>query len=147
MAQQSRSWEFDLEEGVLDSARLARVVIDAQQPLSLKQEKEMAFRDTSVTLLIDTGSMRGRPTTARDPRRDLARTLERRGVKVEILGFTTRAWKGGQSREPGFRPASPPTRPAQRPAPSDLQGGGRARRRRENLGLMMREARQEEHRR
>jgi cobaltochelatase CobT len=101
MAQQSRSWEFDLEEGVLDTARLPRVIIDSQQPLSFKQEKDTAFRDTTVTLLIDnSGSMRGRPITVAATCADiLARTLERCGVKVEILGFTTRAWKGGQSRE------------------------------------------------
>ena len=95
MAQQNRSWEFDLEEGILDTARLPRVVINSQQPLSFKQEKDMEFRDTVVTLLIDnSGSMRGRPITVAATCADiLARTLERCGVKVEILGFTTRAWK------------------------------------------------------
>ena len=109
MAQQSRSWEFDLEEGVLDTARLPRVIIDLQQPLSFKHEKDMAFRDTTVTLLIDnSGSMRGRPITVAATCADiLARTLERCGVKVEILGFTTRAWKGGQSRESWLQAAKP----------------------------------------
>jgi cobaltochelatase CobT len=101
LAQQNRSWDFDLEEGILDPAKLMRVVIDPQQPLSFKREKDTAFRDTVVSLLIDnSGSMRGRPITVAATCADiLARTLERCGVKVEILGFTTRAWKGGQSRE------------------------------------------------
>ncbi len=101
MAQQSRSWEFDLEEGMLDPARLTRVIVDPQQPLSFKREKDTDFRDTVVTLLLDnSGSMRGRPITVAATCADiLARTLERCGVKVEILGFTTRAWKGGQARE------------------------------------------------
>ncbi len=101
MAKQSRSWEFDLEEGILDAGRLSRVVINPTHPLSYKREKETEFRDTVVSLLIDnSGSMRGRPITVAAMSADiLARTLERCGVKVEILGFTTRAWKGGQSRE------------------------------------------------
>lgn len=101
MAQQLRTWEFDLEEGILDSARLARVVANPNVPLSFKQEKQTHFRDTIVTLLIDnSGSMRGRPIATAAMTTDiLAKTLERCGVKVEILGFTTRAWKGGQSRE------------------------------------------------
>ena len=101
LAQQKRSWEFDLEEGILDAARLSRVVIDPMHPLSFKREREMEFRDTIVTLLIDnSGSMRGRPIMVAAMCADiLARTLERSGVKVEILGFTTRSWKGGQSRE------------------------------------------------
>jgi cobaltochelatase CobT len=101
MAQQSRSWEFDLDEGILDPARLPRIIVDPRQPLSFKREKDTEFRDTVVTLLIDnSGSMRGRPITVAATCADiLARTLERCGVKVEILGFTTRAWKGGQSRE------------------------------------------------
>ena len=109
MAQQNRSWEFDLEEGMLDTARLPRVVIDPQQPLSFKREKDMDFRDTVVTLLIDnSGSMRGRPITVAATCADiLARTLERCGVKVEILGFTTRAWKGGQSREAWLQAGKP----------------------------------------
>ena len=101
LAKQTRSWEFDLEEGLLDSGRLARVVVDSVHPLSFKIEKQTEFRDTVVCLLIDnSGSMRGRPITVAAVSADiLARTLERCGVKVEILGFTTRAWKGGSSRE------------------------------------------------
>ncbi len=143
MAQQSRSWEFDLEEGVLDTARLPRVIIDSQQPLSFKQEKDMAFRDTTVTLLIDnSGSMRGRPITVAATCADiLARTLERCGVKVEILGFTTRAWKGGQSRESWLQ-AGKPANPGRL---NDLRhliyksADAPWRRARKNLGLMMRE--------
>ena len=143
MAQQSRSWEFDLEEGVLDTARLPRVIIDPQQPLSFKQEKDMAFRDTAVTLLIDnSGSMRGRPITVAATCADiLARTLERCGVKVEILGFTTRAWKGGQSREAWLQ-AGKPANPGRL---NDLRhlvykaADAPWRRARKNLGLMMRE--------
>ncbi len=101
LAQQTRSWEFDLEEGMLDAGRLSRVVIDPVAPLSFKMETDTEFRDTVVTLLIDnSGSMRGRPITVAAMSADiLARTLERCGVKVEILGFTTRSWKGGTSRE------------------------------------------------
>jgi cobaltochelatase CobT len=101
LAKQTRAWDFDLEEGMLDAGRLARVVVDPLHPLSFKQEKETTFRDTVVSLLIDnSGSMRGRPITVAAMSADiLARTLERCGVKVEILGFTTRAWKGGMSRE------------------------------------------------
>ncbi len=112
MAQQNRSWTFDLEEGMLDTARLTRVVTDPMAPLSFKVENETDFRDTIVTLLIDnSGSMRGRPITIAAICADiLARTLERCGVKVEILGFTTKAWKGGKSREAWLeagRPANP----------------------------------------
>ncbi|CAA7616225.1 Aerobic cobaltochelatase subunit CobT [Candidatus Terasakiella magnetica] len=101
MAQQTRSWDFDLEEGILDTGRLARIVTNPTHSLSFKYEKETDFRDTVVSLLIDnSGSMRGRPITVAAMSADLlARTLERCGVKVEVLGFTTRAWKGGQSRE------------------------------------------------
>ncbi|MCH4152540.1 MAG: cobaltochelatase subunit CobT [Sphingobium sp.] len=101
MAQQSRSWEFDQEEGMLDAARLARIVIDPTHSLSYKIERDTEFRDTVVTLLLDnSGSMRGRPISIAAISADImARTLERCGVKTEILGFTTRAWKGGQSRE------------------------------------------------
>ncbi|NIM27504.1 MAG: cobaltochelatase subunit CobT [Gammaproteobacteria bacterium] len=101
LARQTRAWEFDLEEGLLDSARLARVVTNPYHSLSFKREKHTNFRDTVVSLLIDnSGSMRGRPIVVAAMSADiLARTLERCGVKVEILGFTTRAWKGGQSRE------------------------------------------------
>jgi cobaltochelatase CobT len=143
MAQQNRSWEFDLEEGMLDTARLPRIIIDPQQPLSFKQEKDMEFRDTAVTLLIDnSGSMRGRPITVAATCADiLARTLERCGVKVEILGFTTRAWKGGQSREAWLQ-AGKPANPGRL---NDLRhviyksADAPWRRARKNLGLMMRE--------
>jgi cobaltochelatase CobT len=112
MAKQTRAWQFDMDEGLLDAARLARIVVDPVHPLSFKQEKETEFRDTVVTLLIDnSGSMRGRPISVAAMSADiLARTLERCGVKVEILGFTTRAWKGGMSRERWVsdgRPKSP----------------------------------------
>jgi cobaltochelatase CobT len=101
LAQQNRAWDFDLEEGTLDAARLTRVIIDPMHALTFKREREMDFRDTVVTLLLDnSGSMRGRPIMVAACCADLlARTLERCGVKVEILGFTTRAWKGGQARE------------------------------------------------
>jgi cobaltochelatase CobT len=143
MAQQNRSWEFDLEEGQLDPARLTRIVIDPQQPLSFKREQDTNFRDTVVTLLIDnSGSMRGRPITVAATCADiLARTLERCGVKVEILGFTTRAWKGGQSRE-AWLGAGKPALPGRL---NDLRhivyksADAPWRRARKNLGLMMRE--------
>jgi len=143
MAQQNRAWEFDLEEGMLDPARLSRVVIDAQTPLSFKREKDADFRDTVVTLLIDnSGSMRGRPITVAATCADiLARTLERCGVKVEILGFTTRAWKGGQARE-AWLAAGKPQNPGRL---NDLRhivykaADAPWRRSRKNLGLMMRE--------
>jgi cobaltochelatase CobT len=143
MAQQNRSWEFDIEEGVLDPARLSRVVIDPQQPLSFKREKDTNFRDTVVTLLIDnSGSMRGRPITVAATCADiLARTLERCGVKVEILGFTTKAWKGGQSRD-AWQQAGKPPNPGRL---NDLRhiiyksADAPWRRARKNLGLMMRE--------
>jgi cobaltochelatase CobT len=143
LAKQTRAWEFDLEEGILDAARLSRVVTNPILPLSYKQEQEMEFRDTVVTLLIDnSGSMRGRPITVAAMSADiLARTLERCGVKVEILGFTTRAWKGGQARERWITAGKPPNpgrlndlrhivyKPADAPW----------RRARRNLGLMLRE--------
>ena len=101
LAQQNRAWEFDIEEGTLDAARLPRIITDPMHALSFKREKDTNFKDTVVTLLLDnSGSMRGRPIMVAACCADiLARTLERCGVKVEILGFTTRAWKGGQSRE------------------------------------------------
>ena len=101
MAKQNRSWEFDLEEGQLDSSKLPRIIMDPFNSLSFKKEKDLEFRDTIVTLLIDnSGSMRGRPITIAAICADiLSRTLERCAVKVEILGFTTKNWKGGQSRE------------------------------------------------
>ncbi|MFM1815055.1 MAG: hypothetical protein RLZ98_1750 [Pseudomonadota bacterium] len=112
LAQQNRAWDFDLEEGMLDSARLTRIITDPMHALSFKQERDMEFRDTVVTLLIDnSGSMRGRPIMVAATCADiLARTLERCGVKVEILGFTTKAWKGGQAREAWLakgKPANP----------------------------------------
>jgi len=112
LAQQSRAWDFDLEEGTLDAARLPRIIIDPMHPLSFKRERDADFRDTVVTLLLDnSGSMRGRPIMVAACCADiLARTLERCGVKVEILGFTTRAWKGGQAREAWLsagKPANP----------------------------------------
>ncbi|MAM69440.1 MAG: cobaltochelatase subunit CobT [Rhodospirillaceae bacterium] len=143
LAQQSRSWEFDLEEGLLDAGRLSRVVTNPMHPLSYKIEKETEFRDTIVTLLIDnSGSMRGRPITVAAMSADiLARTLERCGVKVEILGFTTRAWKGGQARERWLadgKPANPGRLNDLRHIlykPADAPW----RRARKSLGLMLRE--------
>lgn len=143
MAQQNRSWDFDQEEGLLDAARLARVVVSPGQSLSYKVERDVEFKDTVVTLLLDnSGSMRGRPISIAAISADvLARTLERCGVKVEILGFTTRAWKGGQSRESwlaGGRPQHPGRL-------NDLRhiiykkADEPWRRARKNLGLMMRE--------
>jgi len=143
LAQQNRAWEFDLEEGLLDPARLARVIVDPLHPLSFKREKDTDFRDTVVTLLLDnSGSMRGRPITVAATCADiLARTLERCGVKVEILGFTTRAWKGGQSREAWLAQG----KPANPGRLNDLRhiiykaADAPWRRARKNLGLMMRE--------
>ena len=111
LAQQNRAWDFDLEEGTLDAARLTRVVVDPMHPLSFKRERDTDFRDTVVTLLLDnSGSMRGRPIMVAACCADiLARTLERCGVKVEILGFTTRAWKGGQAREQWLAAGKPPS--------------------------------------
>ncbi|WP_096784799.1 cobaltochelatase subunit CobT [Rhodobacter sp. CZR27] len=142
-AQQNRSWEFDREEGILDAGRLARVVANPTTPLSFKVEKDTEFRDTCVTLLLDnSGSMRGRPISIAAICADvLARTLERCQVKVEILGFTTRAWKGGQSREKWLAAG----RPQQPGRLNDLRHiiykGADApwRRARQNLGLMMKE--------
>lgn len=143
MAQQSRAWDFDLEEGILDPARLTRVIIDPYQALSFKQEKDTNFRDTVVTLLIDnSGSMRGRPITVAATCADiLARTLERCGVKVEILGFTTRAWKGGQAREAWLQAGKPPTPGRLNDLRHIIYKSADApwRRARRNLGLMMRE--------
>ncbi|MAQ46026.1 MAG: cobaltochelatase subunit CobT [Confluentimicrobium sp.] len=142
-AQQNRSWEFDLEEGILDAGRLARVVANPTTPLSFKVEKDTEFRDTVVTLLLDnSGSMRGRPISIAAICADvLARTLERCNVKVEILGFTTRAWKGGQSREKWLAEG----RPQQPGRLNDLRhiiyksADAPWRRVRPNLGLMMKE--------
>ncbi len=143
MAKQTRSWVFDLDEGILDAGRLARIVIDPVHPLSFKRESDINFRDTVVTLLIDnSGSMRGRPITVAAISADiLARTLERCGVKVEILGFTTRAWKGGDSREQWVE-AGKPKNPGRL---NDLRhivykaADTPWRRARRNLGLMLRE--------
>ncbi|MGE3305759.1 MAG: cobaltochelatase subunit CobT [Rhizobiaceae bacterium] len=143
MAQQNRSWDFDLEEGTLDPARLVRVVIDPMQPLSFKQERDTKFRDTVVTLLLDnSGSMRGRPITVAATCADiLARTLERCGVSVEILGFTTRAWKGGQAREKWLRDGKPGSPGRLNDLRHIIYKSADApwRRARRNLGLMMRE--------
>lgn len=143
MAQQSRSWDFDQEEGLLDAARLARIVIDPTRSLSYKIERDTQFRDTVVTLLIDnSGSMRGRPISIAAISADImARTLERCGVKTEILGFTTRAWKGGQAREEWLAAGRPPM-PGRL---NDLRhivykkADDPWRRAHRNLGLMMRE--------
>jgi cobaltochelatase CobT len=143
MAQQNRSWDFDQEEGLLDAARLARVVINPMQSLSYKVEKDTEFKDTVVTLLIDnSGSMRGRPISIAAISADiLARTLERCGVKTEILGFTTRAWKGGQSRETWLAAGRPP-QPGRLNDVRHIvykQADEPWRRARNSLGLMMRE--------
>ena len=143
MAQQDRSWDFDLEEGMLDCAKLTRIITDPTTPLSFKWERDMEFRDTVVSLLIDnSGSMRGRPISIAASCADiLARTLERCGVKVEILGFTTKAWKGGQAREKWLKDEKP-TNPGRL---NDLRhiiykaADAPWRRARRNLGLMMRE--------
>jgi cobaltochelatase CobT len=143
MAQQNRAWSFDLEEGILDVARLTRVIIDPTAPLSFKQEQDTEFRDTVVTLLIDnSGSMRGRPIMVAAVCADiLARTLERCGVKVEILGFTTRAWKGGASRDDWLKAGKPPTPGRLNDLRHIVYKSADApwRRARKNLGLMMRE--------
>jgi len=143
LAKQTRAWEFNIEEGLLDTARLARIVVNPMHSLSFKREREMEFRDTVVSLLIDnSGSMRGRPITVAAMSADiLARTLERCGVKVEILGFTTRMWKGGQSRERWIA-AGKPANPGRL---NDLRhivyksADAPWRRARKNLGLMLRE--------
>jgi cobaltochelatase CobT len=143
LAQQNRSWTFDLEEGLLDVARLTRVIVDPTAALSFKEEKDTEFRDTVVSLLIDnSGSMRGRPIMVAAVCADiLARTLERCSVKTEVLGFTTRAWKGGASRDAWLKAGKPP-------APGRLNdlrhivyksADAPWRRARKNLGLMMRE--------
>ncbi|MCW3848159.1 cobaltochelatase subunit CobT [Sphingomonas sp. LB-2] len=143
MAQQNRSWDFDQEEGILDAARLARVVVNPMLSLSYKVERDTEFKDTIVTILIDnSGSMRGRPISIAAISADiLARTLERVGVKTEILGFTTRAWKGGQSREKWLADGRPP----QPGRLNDIrhilykQADEPWRRAKKSLGLMMRE--------
>ncbi|MEQ1619197.1 MAG: cobaltochelatase subunit CobT [Terricaulis sp.] len=143
LAKQNRAWSFDLEEGVLDTARLTRVIVDPLSALSFKQEEDMPFKDTVVSLLLDnSGSMRGRPIMVAALCADiLARTLERCGVKVEILGFTTRAWKGGRAKEDWLAAG----RPQQPGRLNDLRhvvyksADAPWRRARKNLGLMMRE--------
>jgi cobaltochelatase CobT len=143
LAQQNRAWDFDLDEGLLDTARLTRIITDPFTPLSFKRERDTTFRDTVVTLLLDnSGSMRGRPIMVAACCADiLARTLERCGVKVEILGFTTRQWKGGQTREQWLA-AGKPGSPGRL---NDLRhiiyksADAPWRRARRNLGLMMRE--------
>ncbi len=143
MAQQNRHWEYNLEEGLLDVSRLPRIIIDPMYPLSFKREKDTNFRDTCVTLLLDnSGSMRGRPIMVAAMCADiLGRTLERVGVKTEILGFTTRAWKGGQAREKWLAAGKPP----QPGRLNDLRhicykaADEPWRRAKRNLGLMMRE--------
>jgi cobaltochelatase CobT len=143
LAQQNRAWTFDLEEGMLDAARLTRVIVDPTAPLSFKQEEDTEFRDTVVTLLIDnSGSMRGRPIMVAAVCADiLARTLERCGVKVEILGFTTRAWKGGQSREDWIKAGKPPNPGRLNDLRHIVYKSADApwRRARRDLGLMMKE--------
>ncbi len=142
MAQQNRTWEFDIEEGMLDTSRLPRIIIDPMYPLSFKREKDMTFRDTVVTLLLDnSGSMRGRPIMVAAMCADiLARTLERCAVKTEILGFTTRAWKGGQAREKWIAdgkpaiPAASTTCATSSTRPPTSRGGARG-----AISLMMRE--------
>tara|TARA_B100000579_G_scaffold231272_1_gene189497 strand:+ start:2525 stop:4357 length:1833 start_codon:yes stop_codon:yes gene_type:complete len=143
LAKQNRSWDFDLEEGLLDTSRLTRIIMDPYHSLSFKKEKDTDFKDTVVSLLIDnSGSMRGRPITVAAMSADiLARTLERCGVKVEILGFTTKAWKGGKSRESWMQNNKPPS-PGRL---NDLRhiiykaADEPWRRAKKNLGLMMRE--------
>jgi len=143
MAQQTRAWEFDLEEGMLDAGRLARVIVNPMQSLSYKRERDTEFRDTVVSLLIDnSGSMRGRPITVAAMCGDiLARTLERCAVKVEILGFTTRAWKGGQSRERWVHDGKPRNPGRLNDLRHIIYKSADApwRRSRRNLGLMLRE--------
>jgi cobaltochelatase CobT len=143
LAQQNRAWDFDMDEGLLDTARLSRVVTDPFQPLSFKRERDTTFRDTVVTLLLDnSGSMRGRPIMVAACCADiLARTLERCGVKVEILGFTTRQWKGGQTRETWLASGKPGSPGRLNDLRHIIYKSADApwRRARRNLGLMMRE--------
>jgi cobaltochelatase CobT len=143
MAQQQRSWQFDLEEGIIDAPRLARMIANPTVPLTFKQEKQTEFRDTVVTLLIDnSGSMRGRPIALAAMSADIiARTLERCGVKVEILGFTTRAWKGGKSRELWIENGKPPTPGRLNDIRHIIYKGADApmRRTKKNIGLMLKE--------
>lgn len=143
MARQRRTWQFDMEEGILDASRLARVIANPNVPLTFKQEKEMPFKDTVLTILIDnSGSMRGRPIAIAAMTTDIiAQTLERCGLKVEILGFTTRTWKGGKSRELWLENG----RPEKPGRLNDIRhiiykaAGAPMRRCRKNLGLMLKE--------
>jgi len=143
LAKQNRWWEFDLEEGLLDSSKLTRIIMDPQNSLSFKKEKNLEFKDTVVTLLIDnSGSMRGRPITIAAICADiLSRTLERCSVKVEILGFTTKNWKGGKSREE-WNKNSKPKNPGRL---NDLRhiiyknADAHWRQSKKNLGLMLKE--------
>ena len=143
MAQQTRSWDFDLDEGILDAGRLARVVTNPMLALSFKRERDTEFRDTIVTLLIDnSGSMRGRPITVAAMCGDiLSRTLERCAVKTEVLGFTTRAWKGGQARERWVADGKPRNPGRLNDLRHFIYKSADApwRRSRKNLGLMLRE--------
>ncbi len=143
LAMQTRAWDFNLDEGLLDTARLARVIVNPMHSLTYKQERDTEFRDTVVTLLIDnSGSMRGRPITVAAMSADiLARTLERCGVKVEILGFTTRMWKGGQARERWIGAGKPPNPGRLNDLRHIVYKAADApwRRARKNLGLMLRE--------
>jgi cobaltochelatase CobT len=143
LAQQTRAWDFDLDEGLLDAGRLARVIVNPMLALSYKRERDTEFRDTVVTLLIDnSGSMRGRPITVAAMCGDiLARTLERCAVKVEVLGFTTRAWKGGQSRERWVADGKPRNPGRLNDLRHIIYKAADApwRRARKNLGLMLRE--------
>ena len=143
LAKQNRSWNFDLEEGLLDSSKLARIIIDPYNSLSFKKEKDLDFKDTIVTLLIDnSGSMRGRPITIAAICADiLSRTLERCSVKVEILGFTTKNWKGGQSREKWNKDSKPKTPGRLNDLRHIIYKGGDThwRQAKNNLGLMLKE--------
>ncbi len=143
MARQMRTWQFDMEEGILDTARIARVIANPNVPLTYKQEKEMEFRDTVVSILIDnSGSMRGRPIAIAAMTTDIvARTLERCGVKVEILGFTTRAWKGGKSRDLWMANGRPDKPGRLNDIRHIVYKGADApwRRTRKNIGLMLKE--------
>ena len=143
MAKQRRSWQFDMEEGILDAARLARVIANPTVPITFKQEKETPFKDTVVSILIDnSGSMRGRPIAIAAMTSDIiAQTLERCGIKTEVLGFTTRAWKGGKSRELWLEK----DRPEHPGRLNDVRhiiykaASAPIRRARRNLGLMLKE--------
>jgi cobaltochelatase CobT len=143
MAKQNRAWSFDLEEGLLDTSRFTRIITDPMAALSFKQEEDMPFKDTVVTLLLDnSGSMRGRPIMVAALCADiLARTLERCGVKVEILGFTTIAWKGGSSKDAWLKAERPPQPGRLNDLRHVVYKGADSpwRRARRNLGLMMRE--------